>query len=96
MLQIYDEESYLMNTPRLTEMNEIQAFEKSCGIGINRPKYHFDGRELKWGENLTKEQIEAMSDQAEIFLLRNKDNTPYSYIFKDGFGTIRTQLLKLF
>ena len=51
-------------------------------------KYHDLGNTLKWGEDLTQEQQNAM-DNGEIFTLLNSIGRPHKIIFKDSYGQIR-------
>ena len=55
-------------------------------------EYFNGGRTLKWGEDLTSEQSDAMF-KGEIFTLLHRDGSPCSEILKDSYGRIREKLL---
>lgn len=76
-----------MDDQRLKTLHAIQLAEDMV-FGV-RPRYHYDGRGLKWGEYLTSEQIQALKENAEIFLLHGRDDRPYMYITCDGYGQYR-------
>jgi len=58
-----------------------------------KPKeYKFNNKTLKWGENISKENLNLM-DEGEIFILIDKNGKQYSTVKKDSYGQIREKLI---
>jgi hypothetical protein len=59
-------------------------------IEMYEPKEYYDkARYLRWGENLTSEQMSAMK-QGETFILLDQIDRPYAIVLMDSRNKIRT------
>ncbi len=83
----------MIEPSNLDVMNEIQQLEKMAGIKPNHPLYHYNGRQLKWGEDLSPETIHALREESEVFLLMDANNQPYLFLLADGYGNFRQNLI---
>lgn len=57
-------------------------------------QYTCKQRTLKWGENISSENLQAMF-QGEVFILLSAEGTPYRYILCDLLGDIRERPINL-
>jgi len=53
----------------------------------NLKSYFNDGREVKWGEDLTEEEMDALR-KGEVFTLM-KDGKPVKCVLMDSYDSIR-------
>jgi hypothetical protein len=73
----------------LEMINLIQKVEKLAGILPNRPDYHYDGKKLKWGEDIPLEIFESMLINSEMVMLMDAEGNDYCTLIRDGYGKLR-------
>lgn len=71
----------------LIELNKIGTIERLL-INRDRPTYHYNGGILNWGEDLSPDVMERLNN-AEVFILNDKDGKPSKYIFRDAYHVLR-------
>lgn len=72
----------------IANARKVQGAERPL-LGIDRPAYHYDGRKIKCGDDLTEATVTAMRDDAEAFLLVDCSGKAVSLIINDGMGNLR-------
>lgn len=63
-------------------------------LGSTRPRYHFEGRTLAWGEDISSEHMCSMLEDAEVFVLLDEEGHAYSLLLRDMLGNLRERKLR--